>query len=86
MFGEGLPSRDHTGQGEERAEATAGGFQRIEATGKGCVIRKCSYEFFRTCMWFTVETVTYICGSQEGESRTPRKSCCLGVVRQNILC
>jgi hypothetical protein len=30
--GEGIPYRDHTSQGEERAEAAAGGFQSIEAT------------------------------------------------------
>jgi hypothetical protein len=36
--GEVISSRDHTGQGEERAEATTSGFQLIEARGKGSTI------------------------------------------------
>jgi len=39
-------SRYHTGQGEESAEATVGGFQWKEAIGRGCIVWILSYNFF----------------------------------------
>jgi hypothetical protein len=36
--GEGFPSRDHTGQGEERIEAVAGGFQLTESREKCSIV------------------------------------------------
>jgi hypothetical protein len=41
--GEGLPSRDHTCQGEERSEEAASWFHLIEARGKGSIIQSMSY-------------------------------------------
>jgi hypothetical protein len=42
---EKFPSRGHTGQGGERAEADAGGFQRTEAIGKNQIVQSLSYGF-----------------------------------------
>jgi hypothetical protein len=44
--GEGLPSRDHTCQGEERSEEATSGFHLIEARGKGSIIRSMLYNIF----------------------------------------
>jgi hypothetical protein len=64
----------------------AGGFQSEEATGKCQHRMKLYVQDFRTfavrrgdtCTRFTVETVMYIHGSQEENSRTPRKVCNFG--------
>jgi hypothetical protein len=68
--GEGIPSRDHTSQGEERAEVVVGGFQRIEVRGKCSVVR-----VFCTCTWVSVETTTYVHRFTEAESHTSQKTC-----------
>jgi len=44
--GKGHPSRGYTGQGEERAEVVACGFQLIEAIVKHSSIQKLSYGIF----------------------------------------
>jgi hypothetical protein len=43
--GEGLSSRGHTGQGGEREEAVAGGFQRTEDQRKSRVIQVVIQDF-----------------------------------------
>jgi hypothetical protein len=68
---EGISSRDHTGQGEERTEAYTGGFQLKEATGECWIVWRFPYRFFHTHLWVTVETVMDIHGSQKGKSHIP---------------
>ena len=43
---EGPSSRDHTGQGEERIKAYAGGFQQKKDIGKSQIVRSLSYEIY----------------------------------------
>jgi hypothetical protein len=45
IYEEGIPSRDHTGQGEEIADIAASGFLPIEAIGKGNIIQRFSYVY-----------------------------------------
>jgi hypothetical protein len=61
--GEGLPSRD---QVKEKREQRQRGWFLVRGSH-----REICVQVFCTCMWVTVETIAYICKSQEDELHTP---------------